>query len=53
VARASVCVDDITVPGTFKGLLILFGAEKQGTPYKVQCVIDKVLTLSIFPDAQM
>jgi D-tyrosyl-tRNA(Tyr) deacylase len=35
-----------------KGLLILFGAEKQDTPDKVQYLVDRALTLRIFPDGQ-
>ena len=50
VTRASVCIDGITVVYISKGLLILFGAEKQDTPDKVQYLVDKVLTLRIFPD---
>lgn len=52
VARASVCVDGTTVADISKGLLILFGAEKQDTPDKVDFLVDKALTLRIFPDAQ-
>ncbi len=52
VARASVCVDGSAVADISKGLLILFGAEKQDTPDKVHYLVDKALTLRIFPDAQ-
>jgi D-aminoacyl-tRNA deacylase len=52
VARASVCVDGSTIADISKGLLILFGAEKQDNPDKVNYLVDKALTLRIFPDAQ-
>ena len=52
VARASVCVDGTTIADISKGLLILFGAEKQDTPDKVNYLVDKALTLRIFPDVQ-
>ena len=52
VARASVCVDDTNIAHISKGLLILFGAEKQDTPDKVNYLVDKALTLRIFPNAQ-
>lgn len=50
VARASVCVDGKTVAKTSKGLLILFGAEKQDNSDKVHYLVDKALRLRIFPD---
>jgi D-tyrosyl-tRNA(Tyr) deacylase len=52
VARASVCIDGRTVAETSKGLMVLLGVEKQDTPDKVHYLVDKVLTLRIFPDAQ-
>ncbi len=52
VARASVCVDDSTVAEISKGLMILLGAEKQDNPDKVNYLVDKALTLRIFPDPQ-
>lgn len=52
VARASVCVDGNTVADISKGLMILLGAEKQDNPDKVNYLVDKALTLRIFPDAQ-
>ncbi|MBC8286925.1 MAG: D-tyrosyl-tRNA(Tyr) deacylase [Nitrospinae bacterium] len=50
VARASVCIDGKTVAKTSKGLLILFGAEKQDNSDKVHYLADKALRLRIFPD---
>jgi len=52
VARASVSVNGRTVAGISKGLLILFGAEKQDNPGKVLVLADKALNLRIFPDNQ-
>ena len=52
VARASVSVNGRTVADISKGLLILFGAEKQDNPDKVQVLADKALNLRIFPDDQ-
>lgn len=52
VARASVCVDGRTIADISKGLLILFGSEKQDSPDKVHYLADKALKLRIFPDAQ-
>jgi D-aminoacyl-tRNA deacylase len=52
VKRASVSIRGRTVADIFKGLLILFGAEKQDTPDKIQYLVDKALTLRIFPDSQ-
>ena len=52
VTRASVCIGGRTVADISKGLLILFGAEKQDTPDKVQYLVDRALTLRIFPDVQ-
>lgn len=52
VACASVCVDGETIAEISKGLLILFGAEKQDDSDKVQYLADKALALRIFPDAQ-
>lgn len=52
VARATVCVDGKTVAEISKGLLILFGAEKQDTPDKVHYLVEKTLMLRIFPDVQ-
>ena len=52
VARASVSVDGTTIANTSKGLLILFGAEKQDTSDKVDYLVDKALKLRIFQDAK-
>ena len=52
VARASVSVNGRTVADISKGLLILFGAEKQDNPGKVLVLADKALNLRIFPDNQ-
>lgn len=52
VARASVCVDGNTVAEISRGLLILFGAEKQDDLDKVQFLADKAMNLRIFPDDQ-
>ena len=52
MARASVSVNGRTVADISKGLLILFGAEKQDNPNKVQILADKALNLRIFPDDQ-
>ena len=52
VARASVSVNGRAVADISKGLLILFGAEKQDNPDKVQVLADKALNLRIFPDDQ-
>ena len=51
VARASVCVDGRTIADISKGLLILFGSEKQDSPDKVHYLADKALKLRIFQDA--
>lgn len=52
VVRASVCVDGTTIADISRGLLILFGAEKQDSPDKIHYLVDKALTLRIFPDVQ-
>jgi len=52
VTRASVCVDGRSIAVIAKGLLILFGSEKQDGSDKVDYLADKALRLRIFPDAQ-
>ena len=52
VARASVRVDGRTIAGISRGLLILFGAEKQDNHEKLQFLVGKALNLRVFPDAQ-
>lgn len=51
VARASVSVEGETIADISKGLLILFGAEKQDDLEKVKFLADKALNLRIFPDS--
>jgi D-aminoacyl-tRNA deacylase len=48
VTRASVRIGGRTVADISKDLLILFGAEKQDIPDKVQYLVDRALTLRIF-----
>ena len=48
VARASVYIDGQPVAKISKGLLILFGAEKQDNSDMVHYLADKALTLRIF-----
>ena len=52
VQRASVSVEGKIIAHISKGLLVLFGAEKQDDSDKVQFLADKVLNLRVFPDAQ-
>lgn len=52
VQRASVSVEGKIIADISKGLLVLFGAEKQDDSDKVQFLADKVLNLRVFPDAQ-
>jgi D-aminoacyl-tRNA deacylase len=52
VTNASVSISGRTVAEISKGLLILFGAEKQDDSGKVQFLADKALNLRVFPDAQ-
>ena len=52
VARASIQVDGRTIAGISKGLLILFGAEKQDNLEKLQFLADKALNLRAFPDVR-
>ena len=51
VTRASVSVEGKMIADISKGLLVLFGAEKQDDSDKVLFLADKVLNLRIFPDA--
>jgi D-tyrosyl-tRNA(Tyr) deacylase len=48
VARASVYIDGQPVAKISRGLLILFGAEKQDNSDMVHYLADKALTLKIF-----
>lgn len=50
VARASVTIKGETIAAISKGLLILFGAEKNDDEEKVKFLADKILSLRIFPD---
>jgi D-tyrosyl-tRNA(Tyr) deacylase len=50
VARASVTVKGEVIASITKGLLILFGAEKNDDDDKVQFLAEKTLNLRIFPD---
>ncbi len=52
VARAAVCVENRTIADISRGLLILFGAEKQDVSEKVEFLANKVLNFRIFPDVQ-
>jgi D-aminoacyl-tRNA deacylase len=52
VSRASVTVKGEVIAYISKGLLILFGAEKNDDDNKVQFLADKTLNLRIFPDEQ-
>ena len=50
VSRASVTVKGEVIASVSKGLLILFGAEKNDDEDKVQFLADKTLNLRVFPD---
>ena len=50
VSRASVTVKGEVIASISKGLLILFGAEKNDDDDKVQFLAEKTLNLRIFPD---
>jgi D-aminoacyl-tRNA deacylase len=50
VSRASVTVKGEVIASISKGLLILFGAEKNDDNDKVQFLAEKTLNLRIFPD---
>ena len=50
VSRASVMVKGKVIASISKGLLILFGAEKNDDEDKVQFLAEKTLNLRIFPD---
>lgn len=50
VSQASVTVDGSTVGSIRTGLLILLGIAKGDTPADADYLVDKVLSLRIFPD---
>ena len=50
VSRASVTVKGKVIASISKGVLILFGAEKNDDESKVQFLVEKTLNLRIFPD---
>lgn len=50
VSRASVTVKDEVIASISKGLLILFGAEKEDDNEKVSFLAEKTLNLRIFSD---
>ena len=50
VSRASVTVKGEVIASVSKGLLILFGAEKNDDEDKVQFLAEKTLNLRVFPD---
>jgi D-tyrosyl-tRNA(Tyr) deacylase len=50
VSRASVTVKGEVIASISKGLLILFGAEKNDDDNKVQFLAEKTLNLRVFPD---
>ena len=50
VARASVTVDGEPVAKISRGILILFGAEKNDEPGQIEFLADKTANLRIFPD---
>ena len=50
LSRASVTVKGEVIASTSKGLLILFGAEKNDYDDKVQFLAEKTLNLRVFPD---
>jgi D-aminoacyl-tRNA deacylase len=50
VSRASVTVKGKVIASVSKGLLILFGAEKNDDEDKVQFLAEKTLNLRVFPD---
>ncbi|MDC0946464.1 D-aminoacyl-tRNA deacylase [Nitrospinaceae bacterium] len=50
VSRASVTVKGEIIASVSKGLLILFGAEKNDDEDKVQFLAEKTINLRVFPD---
>ena len=50
VSRASVTVKGEIIASISKGLLILFGAEKNDDDDKVQFLAEKTINLRVFPD---
>jgi D-aminoacyl-tRNA deacylase len=50
VSRSSVTVKGEVIASISKGLLILFGAEKNDDDDKVQFLAEKTINLRIFPD---
>jgi D-tyrosyl-tRNA(Tyr) deacylase len=52
VSRASVKVKGEVIASISKGLLILFGAEKNDYDDKVQFLAEKTLNLRVFPDGK-
>ena len=50
VSRASLTVKGKVIASISKGVLILFGAEKNDDEGKVQFLVEKTLNLRIFPD---
>ena len=50
VSRASVTVKGEVIASVSKGLLILFGAEKNDDEDKVQFLAEKTVNLRVFPD---
>ena len=50
VSRTSVTVKGEVIASISKGLLILFGAEKNDDDDKVQFLVEKTINLRIFPD---
>jgi len=50
VSRASVAVKGEVIASISKGLLILFGAEKNDDDDKVQFLAEKTINLRVFPD---
>ncbi len=52
VSRASVAVGGESIASISKGLLVLFGAEKNDDGEKVEFLADKTLNLRVFSDAK-
>ncbi|MEK9627706.1 MAG: D-aminoacyl-tRNA deacylase [Nitrospinota bacterium] len=52
VSRASVVVEGETIASVSRGLLILFGAEKNDDEDKVKFLSEKTLNLRVFSDSQ-
>ncbi len=50
VAHSSVCVDGDEIARIGKGLMILFGAEKNDCEESIKWLAEKSLNLRIFPD---